>query len=993
MENQETNREAKKQWRSLEQLHESPEFEKFVAAEFPSVVQDIDTNISRRQFLTLMGASAALAGLVSCRRPVEKIIPYVVQPEDIIPGIPNYYATSFPFGTTAYGLLVESHEGRPTKIEGNPDHPTTLGSTNSFMQAEILALYDPDRSKTVLHQGQTETWGDFAKAWVEIAKEFATSGGQGLAFLLEPYSSPAVSQQVQGLKKKYPNALWSVYAPISNENILAGTQMATGSSLVPVYCLEKADVILSLENDFLHLESDNVAHTKGFSKKRRVQSEKDTMNRLYVAEASYSLTGTMADHRFRMPSYQIAAFAAGIILELKKLGVNGASATGLKALADRFDLNQKWLQAVAKDLAHNRGRSLVMAGRHQPAVVHALVAMINNQLGNQGKTVSYRDAVDMAESNQQSLQALVKQMSTGNVSTLVIVGGNPSYNSPANIKFKENLAKVKNSIHLSVYNDETSNDVKWHLPNSHFLEAWGDARSTDGTYSLVQPLIAPLYDTKSVLEVLAWLATEAEEPGYNLVQKSAQTILSGPDFTQTWNRVLHDGLQKKSSLAERSPGVLAGSLDQHINKLLQSYPTDSRDFVALQIKPSTSAYDGRYANNAWLQELPDPLTKLTWDNAALISPSMAVDQDLANGDVVTLGTNSNKIEIPVWIAPGQDDHTVTISLGYGRERAGKVGNGVGVNTYALLESGPTMILEGKLIKTGKNHKMASTQDHGSLGFRPLVREASLDEYKKNPGFTKELADGAPGQSMWTEHKYTEGYQWGMAIDLNVCTGCNACTIACQSENNIPVVGKEEVLNGREMHWIRMDRYFVGDQLAEPEVVHQPMACQHCEMAPCEQVCPVAATTHDDEGLNVMIYNRCVGTRYCGNNCPYKVRRFNYFHYADREPNKNEKFSKNPDVTVRSRGVMEKCSFCTQRISEARITAKNAGRDIKDGDIKTACQQGCPADAITFGNINDPESAIMKMKKQNRNYELLAELNVRPRNSYLSKLRNPNPELL
>ena len=979
-------------WRSLDEIKDTPEFRQFLEREFPQGAEEMGNEWSRRSFITLMGASVALAGLAGCRRPVEKIVPYVTQPEEITLGKPNYYATTMPLGLSAYGLLVTTREGRPVKVHGNPDHPSSLGSSNIFTETSILGLYDPDRSRKPRKNSQESTWVAFGAFWADMYKKYQADQGQGLALLTEQFCSPSLARLLAEFRKVFPAATVAVYDPISDENIFEGIRLATGKTYRPVYDYGKAEVILSLDADFLRSESENITASRGFTDGRRVMSQADPMNRLYVAESFYSITGTMADHRLRMKASQIPAFALAIARELTERGVK---IDGLAAATDtRSEFDTKVIRAIAADLLRTRGKSLVVAGNRQPAAVHALVAAINAGLGNVDGTVKYVPLVDAAVSSRAELSNLVSQMKAGKVETLVMLGGNPVYNAPADLDFSSAMSKVGHTVHLSLHVDETTARAEWHLPMAHFLESWGDARSVDGTASVIQPMIEPLFGGKSSIEILIQCVTGIEKKGHDIVRETWASYLPAPDFEKKWRRVLHDGLLKNSAARPESPVIDGRSL----GAALAAYAFGGTASKSELVFYPANVYDGRFANNGWLQELPDPLTKFTWDNAALMSQRTADKYGLVDGDMVELKIGERQAEMPTWICPGHADDSVAVALGYGRRNCGRVAEGVGFDAFRIRAASDADFVTGLAVtKISGQYKFSQTQEHWSMEGRPQIREAELADYKKKAEFKPEEPDHPPLTSMWDEHTYTEGYQWGMVIDLNVCTGCNACAMACQSENNVPLVGKEQVGRGREMHWIRLDRYFTAKDganptnLDEPEVVHQPVACQHCEMAPCETVCPVAATTHDAEGLNVMVYNRCIGTRYCSNNCPFKVRRFNFFNYTKDTP-ETMRMMQNPEVTVRSRGVMEKCTYCIQRVAAAKYTAKSEGRPVADGDIQTACQQACPTRAITFGNINDAKSSVAELKKNDRNYRMLDEFNLRTRTSYLAKLRNPNPEL-
>jgi molybdopterin-containing oxidoreductase family iron-sulfur binding subunit len=913
--------------------------------------------ISRRTMLQLLGASVSLAGLAGCRKPVEAIVPYVDAPEHVIPGVARRYATTIPLGGQAYGVIVESHEGRPTKIEGNPKHPGTLGASSVWLQAQILDLYDPDRSKTVLQKGKEgaapKTWADFVAAWGEIAKGASASGGADLALLIEPFASPTLARLLAQFQATFPQAKVVVWEPAGQEDL----------QVRPVHHLDQAKVIVSLDADLFYSDGNPVVQARQFADGRRLGTPSEEMNRLYVIESAYSITGAKADHRFAVTQGAIAGIA--------------------QALGQGSDARNPWVATVANDLQAHRGRSLVVAGRRQPASVHGAVAALNDALGNTGTTVTYTPMTDAVSSSSAALGALVQGMQAGSVKTLVIFGGNPVYTAPADLAFAEAMKKVGTTVHVGTHPDETAAASTWHVPLAHALESWGDCRAADGTLSVMQPLILPLFGAKTAVEVLTLLAAGQDKPGYDVVRETWAAALPADGFEKAWRTVLHDGLLEGSALAPASAGF--GTAD--------SAPVPAGLELIFRLSPAV--HDGRWANLSWLQELPDSISKITWDNPLLMSPKTAQDLGVENEDVVEVEANGKKQRFPVWIVPGTADGTLVATVGYGRTAAGRVGTGVGVNAYVLRSlSSPWWIPGVKVTKTGDTYTLASTQDHGTMEGRPVVREATLEEYRKEPHFAPEMVEVPEVVPLYgSPNKYDAGHQWGMAIDLTACVGCNACTIACQSENNIPVVGKAQVLKGREMHWIRVDRYFSGTHVADekPRVVFQPVPCMQCENAPCESVCPVAATVHDHEGLNAMVYNRCIGTRYCSNNCPYKVRRFNYFNFTKDTP-EILKMANNPDVTVRSRGVMEKCTYCVQRLNRAKIDAKMAGREMQDGDVETACQQACPAEAITFGDLRDGNSRVVAAKKSERNYSLLAELNTRTRTTYLAGIRNPNPEL-
>jgi molybdopterin-containing oxidoreductase family iron-sulfur binding subunit len=970
-------------WRSLEELAGSPEFREMMHREFPKGASEWLDAVSRRGFLQLMGASLAMAGMTGCTKmPVEEIVPYVRQPEQVIPGRPQFYATAFTLSGYANPLLVESHLGRPTKIEGNPQHPASLGGTDVFAQASILGMYDPDRAQSVTRLGDVESWATFVNALKGPLTIQKALQGAGIRILTPTISSPTFKDQMQSFLAMYPQAKWHVYEPVNRDNVLEGAKLAFGQPVETHYDFSKADVIVSLDADFLYAGfPGNTRYIRDFASKRNPDAE---MSRVYVIESTPSSTGLKADHRLPIPAREIDLFAREILFSF------GNSPGTL----------DKFAEAVVKELKSHKGSSIVIAGDHQPPTTHLAVHAINQQLGNVGKTVFYTDTVNANSVNQtESIQDLVSDMRGGKVDLLVIIGGNPVYDAPADLTFADALksSKVAMRVHLGLYQNETAQLCHWNINEAHYLESWSDTRAYDGTVSLVQPLISPLYNGKNAHELLAALMGASDATGYDIVRNYWQKQHTGADFEAWWRKSLNDGWIEGTTFAPKDVkwgSAIGTALD------LASKPGEKE--IELNFRRDPSVYDGQFANNGWLQELPKPLSKLTWDNAIQIGPKMATREGIKSMDVITLELNGIKVTGPVWIQAGHPDHSVTVHLGYGRRAAGRAGTGAGFDAYPLRTTNALWIATGaKLTKTGDFYQLASTQGYQTMdtddgGHRPAVREATLEEYRKEPKFAKE--DEPPAElTLYPPFDYKKSPDaWGMTIDLNACVGCNNCIIACQSENNIAVVGKEQTTRGRHMHWIRVDAYYQGDR-DDPTAYFQPVPCQQCENAPCELVCPVGATVHSSEGLNDMVYNRCIGTRYCSNNCPYKVRRFNFLLFQDWET-PQYKIMRNPDVTVRSRGVMEKCSYCIQRISEHRIDAETAAvREnrpfhIEDGTLQTACQQSCPANAIVFGNINDPNSRVAKLKALDRNYGLLADLNTRPRTTYLAEIRNPNPEL-
>ncbi len=970
-------------WRSLEELAGNPEFQEMMHREFPKGASEWLDGVSRRGFLKLMGASMALAGMTACtKQPLEPIVPYVKQPEDTIPGRPMFYATAFTLGGYAHPVLVESHLYRPTKIEGNDQHPASLGGTDVYTQASLLEMYDPDRSQTITFLGDVRTWGDFVGAIRGPLAAQKQVKGAGIRILSRAFSSPTLADQQKAFLAMYPEAKWHVYEPVNRDNVYEGAKLAFGQPVETRYDFSKADVILSLDADFLSAGfPGSTRYIRDFAKRR--DPENGEMSRLYVVESGMTATGAKADHRLALPSSQIHGLSYGVQL----MDERSEKDENFRALHQVFsDEQAEFIRSVSRDLLASRGSCLVVAGDHQSPLVHAAAHGLNEFLGNVGKTVFYADPVGADSVKQgESMQELVADIRAGKVDVLVILGGNPAYDAPADFGFADALknTNIPVRIHNGLYNDETAELCQWHVNEAHYLEAWSDGRAYDGTVSIVQPLIAPLYGGKSAHELVSALVGQASTPGHDIVKGYWQKQHTGADFDVFWRKSLHDGWVEGTVFAQKQVKV-AGYLP------LPSKPDDK--ILELNFRRDPSIYDGRFANNGWLQELPKPMNKLTWDNAVFISPKTAEMLKVKTEDVVELELNGKKVEGAVWIQAGHADNSVTVHLGYGRKRAGRVGTGAGFNAYELRYSATPWTATGvKITPTGKTYKLASTQGYQTMdtgvGTRPLVRTASLEEYRKEPNFAKE--EEPPKElTLYQPYPYAEQqYAWGMAIDLNKCVGCNNCIVACQAENNIPVVGKEQTVIGRHMHWIRVDTYYQGDRSA-PAAYFQPVPCMQCENAPCEVVCPVGATTHSTEGLNDMVYNRCVGTRYCSDNCPYKVRRFNFLLFQDWET-PQLKMMRNPDVTVRSRGVMEKCTYCVQRINEHRIDAEREDRTIADGELQTACQQSCPAEAIVFGNLNDPNSRVNKLKAEPRNYSLLADLNTRPRTTYLAEIKNPS----
>jgi molybdopterin-containing oxidoreductase family iron-sulfur binding subunit len=988
-------------WRSLGELSRDEGFEELMQQEFPQQALPLARGVDRRDFVKLMGASVAMAGMAACQQPAESIVPYVRQPENLIPGKPLFFATAMPLSGYVTGVLAESHMGRPTKIEGNPDHPSSLGASDVFGQASILGLYDPDRSQVVRRLGEISTWSEFIAA-VQPALKDAATNNDGFRLLTQTVTSPTLTAQIEQLATQYPGMKWHQWEPANRDNVREGARLAFGSYANTVYHFDKANVVVTLGSDFLGSGPGHLRYARDFMSRRRVRKLSNaslssiddlsagstSMNRLYVIESSPSSTGSVADHRLPVRPSQIEACARAM-----------AASLGLGAAGPATE-NTQWIAAVVRDLQKNRGASVVVAGDDQPPAVHAIAHAINQALGNIGATVTIIDSVEASPVNQlESLRSLVTDMNAGKVKTLIMLGGNPAFDAPADFKFREALVKVPFRAHLSLYYDETSMLSHWHIPETHYLESWSDGRAHDGTVSIQQPLIAPLYNGRSPHEVLGTLIGGLDASPYETVRAFWSAKVGALNFDATWRKWLNDGVipgtatpAKIVTAATAIPAPSAGNV--------------SAGALELELRHDPTIYDGRFANNGWLQELPKPQTKITWENVLLVGLATANRLKINPGDplvnekttlLVNLTYRGQTVKVPVWIVPGMAPDTLSLAYGYGRKHGGGIAKGIGVDAYPLRLSDAMHGGSGvQISQTGEEYEVACTQEHQNIeagGERELVRAGTFAEWQKNPSLKKheehEPAGESEDDSMWPKVEYKQ-YRWAMSIDTSVCTGCNGCVIACQSENNIAVVGKDQVHRERELHWLRIDRYYKGNP-ENPAVYHQPVPCMQCENAPCEPVCPVGATSHSVDGLNDMTYNRCVGTRYCSNNCPYKVRRFNFLAYSDYET-PALKPMRNPDVTVRSRGVMEKCTYCVQRINAAKIEAEKDNRRVRDGEIVTACQQACPTDAIVFGDLNDPNSRVSKLKQEPMDYALLEELNTRPRTTYLATVRNLNPEV-
>jgi MoCo/4Fe-4S cofactor protein with predicted Tat translocation signal len=1056
---------GRKYWRSLDEVAETPEFRQWLEREFPEGASEWTDPVSRRHFVKIMSASFLLAGVglagSGCRRPVERLEPFGKQPPDYVYGTSQYYATAMPTRGGAVPLVAKSYEGRPVKLEGNALYPGGNGGTDRWAQASILNLYDPDRARRFTRGGNNVASQAAFDSLNELSRKARADGGQGLSFLLERNTSPSRERLQKVISRKFPKARWYVYEPIDLDIHRRAASVAFGAAVKPVYRYDTARVILSLDCDFIGSEEDAHNSIRRFAQSRRVEKPDDSMSRLYLVESLFTLTGVSADHRLRIPAGAVRQVAAAVASRI-------LPQVGETAISVPAGIDPKWIAECAKDLLDHRGQCLVVAGYRQPPAVHVLAQAMNSALGNIGKTVVLHEAADASAGG---IGELAQALNAGEVDTLVMLGGNPVYSAPADLDWAKAQGKARSIVRLSYYEDETFEVAKraddWHLPAAHYLESWGDARTSDGSLVPVQPLIAPLFGGLTEIEILARLAGEGATSPYEIVRETFAAVAGGSDVEGAWRKFLYQGFLEGSEAkpvdvrldeAAVTKGVVAN----------ERPAAPGQENLEVVFYRDYKLDDGRYSNNGWLQELPDPITTMTWDNAVLMSRKTARELGLKNFDVVEVKLGTRAISGPVWIQPGQADYSLGLALGYGRGKSGRVGSGAGFNAYDLRTTGAENLAVGATVRSlGRTFELSVTQHHWSMEGRPIVREANLEMFRQHPDFAEreKLEEPTPVASMYPNPldaaKAAALHQWGMAIDLNACVGCGTCVVACQSENNIPIVGKDQVRRGRAMHWLRVDRYYAADPakprlpdvaktdreqqfeewIDDPQSVVQPMLCQHCEAAPCENVCPVNATTHDNEGLNLMVYNRCVGTRYCSNNCPYKVRRFNFLDFNKR-PLKNLKgpfystplthatdgkwdllrwwkdptepttgmrsadewdlikMSKNPDVSVRMRGVMEKCTFCVQRIEQAKIAQKvkaGASGDVRlkeseDTTPRTACQQACPAGAIVFGDISDSGSQVSRLKGQERNYSVLDNLFTRPRTTYLARVRNPNPAM-
>jgi molybdopterin-containing oxidoreductase family iron-sulfur binding subunit len=958
-------------WRSLDELAQTPSFLTLLQQEFPAFARIAEAAIDRRRVLQLMAASLALGGLTGCQKEVDQraLAPYVEQPPGIVPGRARYYATATSLDGFGYGVLLRHEMGRPLKVEGNPDHPASLGSTSAIGQASILGLYDPHRAQSITAQGELASSKSLATMLAERRDALRAHGGAGLRLLTGAVTSPTLAEQIASLQKAFPAMVWHQWEPLHRDAMRAGADVAFGRAIDTVYDFSRADVILGIESDALNAAPGHLRYARDFAARRRADRAKTRMSRVYALESTPTLLGAKADHRLVMRPQEIAAALRFIA---------GSVQAGPAAWKSTEAPQTEELAALIGDLEAHRGTALLHPGREQPAEIHALCHAINHALG--GETARAIEPIEASPtSHASSLGALATDMQAGKVDTLLILGVNAAYTAPADLDFAGALKHVPHAIYLGLYDDETAELCQWQIPAAHEYESWSDIRAYDGTVTIQQPQVKPLYGGHSAHEILAMLLGATQPSDYALLRAHWQHASGAGDFESFWTDALRAGVVPSSA----APKAQVALRPDYAARLQQT--TASPSPLTVLYRPDPGLWDGRFAENGWLQEMSRPFTRLTWDNAAELAPATAAHLNLREGDVVSIALDGRRLDVPVWILPGQAEDCVTLRLGYGRRRAGPVGTGIGANAYLLRGKDQPWQTGATLTKTSARYRFASEQNEALMQGHELIRETELTTFLEQPQSLKHSSDTS---SLYPSHPY-DGIAWAMSISLNACIGCQACVIACQAENNIPVVGKEEVGHGRVMHWLRIDRYYSGD-LDRPDMHFQPVPCMHCENAPCEVVCPVQATVHDSEGLNVMVYNRCVGTRFCSNNCPYKVRRFNWLDFT--HDGSRPRASWNPDVTVRGRGVMEKCTYCVQRTRQAMIESDKQNSDAPVKAVQTACQQACPTEAIVFGDKNDKASAVAQRKASVLDYPILDELNTRPRTTYEMAVRNPHPKI-
>jgi molybdopterin-containing oxidoreductase family iron-sulfur binding subunit len=952
-------------WSSLEELLDEEGFRAWLSAEFPAAASMFEEP-GRRQFLKLMGASLLLAGLSACDESKSgQAMPYVTQPDDIIPGVPRYYATGVVFDGYVQPVVATTYTGRPTKLDGNPDHPVTRGASDAFMQSALFELYDPERSKTPLQDGSPSTWNAFAGVLAGLRARWVERQGEGLWILSGPTSSPTLIRQLGELAKQFPKMRWSQFAPVGAAREAEAMALCFGRALTPHFAIDKCDVMVSLGHDLLGPGPHQVARASAWARQRGEVAPGSGRSRLHVAESLPSLTGTVASTRLASDSDRIGALAQAIAVEFE---IKGFARPDLEAG------ERKWLDQALRELRGSSGRSLLMIGSQFDPHLQAIAPSVNERLNNVNATVWYSDPIISAGRDAQPLADLVTEIENGAVDTLIVLDCNPAYAGPAALKLADHISRVPHRIHAGLHPDETAQLCQWHLPLSHTLEIWSDGRAVDGSASIVQPVLAPLYASRSIHQLADLLLGMSDPPADTAVRATWQATF-GSEFDTRWTRALNDGF-----IADTGAKPLMATATPP-SPILES-PTDTGLKVVFGADPCI--WDGRYANIAWLQELPKPLTKIVWDNVIEISPAIAAEYKLSNGDIAEVEIEGRRVRGAVWIVPGQAARTIALSFGYGRRAGGDIALGNGYDAYSVRPSENAWFARGTIERIGGDYPIATTQAHHRIDGFDLVREVTGKDPRTPPPTDQSTFypdwNGVQANGAAPEHA------WGMVIDLDLCIGCNACVSACNVENNVLVVGKDQAARGREMLWLRIDRYYTGE-VESPRTYFQPVPCMHCEKAPCEMGCPVHATAHSPEGVNQMVYNRCIGTRTCSSYCPYKVRRFNwsdYRHFAEAE-----QAVKNPDVTVRSRGVMEKCTYCTQRIQAAHVAADKENRALHRDEVITACQQACPTKAIVFGDLKDSGSAVAQRRRSGRHYVLLEELGTRPRTTYLARWNDSN----
>jgi MoCo/4Fe-4S cofactor protein with predicted Tat translocation signal len=944
-------------WSSLEELIDEDGFREWLVAEFPAASAMLD-DAGRRQFLKLIGASLLLGGLAGCGETrSDQALPYVNQPENTFPGVPRYYATAVLFEGYAQPVVATTYSGRPTKLDGNPGHLVTRGASDPFMQSAIFALYDPERSKIPTHQGDASTWAAFTRDLGSQRAKWRERNGEGLRVLTGAITSPTLIRQMQDLAQQFPRMRWHRFEPVGAARQDEAMMSAFGRPIIPHFRLDRCDVIVCLDHDLLGPGAHQVPHAMAWAQRRGEAAPGQGRGRLHVAESIPTLTGTVASTRLPCDASRLNVLAQAIGARFALAGWT------MPALRPP---EQTWLDHAVDEIQRHRGSSLLAVGPHLDPQWQTIAPIINERLGNAGNTVWYSEPIGPVTDEASSLGALTTDMAAGAVDTLIILDANPAYASSGEIGFVDLLARVPHRIHAGSHRDETAQLCSWHLPMSHPLESWGDARAVDGAVTIVQPVVAPLYDSRCTHQIVDMLSGATDASAYAAVRTTWQ-LNFGDAYADRWSRSLHDGFVADTQAQPLSISAMAPPAPVSAN------PLDGE--IDIVFRPDPTIWDGRFANVAWLQELPKPLTKITWDNVIAIGPGLPFARGLSNGDLAEVAVGKRRLRGPIWIVPGQAPQTIALNFGYGKRAGGEIAQGAGYDAYAVQPDPAAFMARGRIDRVAGSYVIATMQAHHRMDGFDLVREVTA----KNPRTPspKEMHTFYPD---WNTDP-AAAHAWGMVIDLDLCIGCNACISACNVENNVPVVGKDQVSRGREMLWLRVDRYYSGD-VENPRSFFQPVPCMHCEKAPCEMGCPVHATAHSPDGINQMVYNRCIGTRTCSSYCPYKVRRFNWYDY--RSFTNAEQAAKNPDVTVRSRGVMEKCTYCTQRIQAAQVAADKDRRALGRDEVVTACQQACPTKAIVFGDLADNDSAVAERRRSGRHYVLLEQLGTRPRTTYLAR---------